>query len=165
VSASQPLREKHEGVLGDRDSVRVWLRLLTCTMAIEKEIQRRFIERGTTLPRFDMMATLYRHPDGLTMSALSAALLVSNGNVTQVSKALVADGLVELRKMPGDRRSSIATLTAEGRQQFQRLARAHGDWIEQMVGSLGFSHRERLYVALGTLKTSIAAASASRKRR
>lgn len=165
MKAPEPLREKHEGVLGGRDSVRVWLRLLTCTMAIEKEIQRRFAERGTTLPRFDMMATLHRHPDGLTMSALSDALLVSNGNVTQVAKALVAEGLIELRKMPGDRRSSIATLTAEGRQQFQRLSRAHGDWIEQMVGSLGFSHRERLYVALGTLKSSIAAASATRKRR
>ena len=165
MNAPGPLREKHEGALGGRDSVRVWLRLLTCTMAIEKEIQRRFTERGTTLPRFDMMATLYRHPDGLTMSALSEALLVSNGNVTQVSKALIAEGLIELRKMPGDRRSSIATLTAEGRQQFQRLARSHGDWIEQMVGSLGFSQRERLYVSLGTLKTTIAAASVARKRR
>ena len=124
-----------------------------------------FAERGTTLPRFDLMATLHRNPEGMTMGALSEALLVTNGNVTQIAKALVRDGLIEMRKMPGDRRSSIATLTPEGKQQFQRLARAHGDWIEQMVGSLGFTHRERLYVALGTLKTSIGAASAVRKRR
>lgn len=165
MKAPAALRDKHEGVLGGRDSVRVWLRLLTCTMAIEKEIQRRFAERGTTLPRFDMMATLSRFPDGMTMGALSEAMLVTNGNVTQIAKALVRDGLIELRKAPGDRRSSIATLTPEGKQQFQRLARAHGDWIEQMVGALGFSQRERLYVALGTLKTSIAAASAVRRRR
>lgn len=161
----QPIREKHDGALGDRNSVRVWLRLLSCTDAIEKEIQRRFSERGTTLPRFDMMAALHRNPDGMTMGALSEALLVTNGNVTQIAKALVRDGLIELRKAPGDKRSSIASLTAEGRQQFQRLARSHSDWIEQMVGSLGFTHRERLYVALGTLKTSIAAASATRRRR
>jgi DNA-binding MarR family transcriptional regulator len=160
-----PLREKHEGVLGDRDSVRVWLRLLSCTQAIEKEVQRRFAERGTTLPRFDMLAALHRRPEGLTMGALSEALLVTNGNVTQIAKALVRDGLIELKKLPGDRRSSVATLTPEGKQQFQRLARAHGDWIEQIVGSLGFSQRERLYVSLGTLKTSIAAASAGRKKR
>ena len=161
----QPIREKHDGALGDRNSVRVWLRLLSCTGAIEKEIQRRFAERGTTLPRFDMMAALHRNPDGLTMGALSEALLVTNGNVTQIAKALVRDGLIQLRKLPGDRRSSVATLTPEGKQQFQRLARAHGDWIEQMVGSLGFTHRERLYVALGTLKSSIGAASAVRKKR
>lgn len=162
---STAIREKHDGALGDRNSVRVWLRLLSCTGAIEKEIQRRFAERGTTLPRFDMMAALYRNSDGLTMGALSQALLVTNGNVTQIAKALVRDGLIELKKAPEDRRSSIATLTPEGRQQFQRLARAHGDWIEQMVGGLGFTQRERLYVALGTLKTSIAAASAGRKKR
>jgi DNA-binding MarR family transcriptional regulator len=161
----QPIREKHDGALGDRNSVRVWLRLLSCTDAIEKEVQRRFAERGTTLPRFDMMATLNRYPDGLTMGALSEAMLVTNGNVTQIAKALVRDGFIELRKAPGDRRSSIASLTPEGKQHFQRLARAHSDWIEQMVGSLGFTHRERLYVALGTLKTSIGAAAATRKRR
>jgi DNA-binding MarR family transcriptional regulator len=159
------IREKHDGALTDRNSVRVWLRLLSCTAAIEKEIQRRFTERGTTLPRFDMMATLHRHPDGLTMGALSEAMLVTNGNVTQIAKALVRDGYIELRKAPGDRRSSIASLTPEGKQHFQRLARSHSDWIEQMVGGLGFTHRERLYVALGTLKTSIAAASATRKKR
>jgi DNA-binding MarR family transcriptional regulator len=161
----QPIREKHDGALGDRNSVRVWLRLLSCTGAIEKEIQRRFAERGTTLPRFDLMATLHRNPEGMTMGALSEALLVTNGNVTQIAKALVRDGLIELRKAPEDKRSSIATLTPEGKQQFQRLARAHGEWIEQMVGALGFTHRERLYVALGTLKTSIGAASAVRKKR
>jgi DNA-binding MarR family transcriptional regulator len=161
----QPIREKHDGALGDRNSVRVWLRLLSCTDAIAKEIQRRFAERGTTLPRFDMMAALHRNPDGMTMGALSEALLVTNGNVTQIAKALVRDGVIELRKTPGDRRSSIATLTPEGRQQFQRLARSHGDWIEQMIGSLGFSQRERLYVALGTLKTSIGAAAVTRKKR
>src|SRR5215216_3767454 len=114
----QPIREKHDGALSDRNSVRVWLRLLSCTAAIEKEIQRRFAERGTTLPRFDMMATLYRHPDGLTMGALSEAMLVTNGNVTQIAKALVRDGYIELRKAPADRRSSIASLTPEGKQHF-----------------------------------------------
>ena len=52
----------------------------------------------TTLPRFDMMATLHRHPDGLTMSALSEALLVSNGNVTQVAyEAQLINAIINLR--------------------------------------------------------------------
>jgi DNA-binding MarR family transcriptional regulator len=155
-----PIREKHDGALGDRSSVRVWLRLLSCTMAIEKELQRRFAERGMTLPRFDVLAALDRNPDGLSMGALSQALLVSNGNVTQLVQKLVKDGLVEMRKPPTDRRSSIVRLTDEGRRQFDRLALAHQDWIDQMIGGLDFTQRERLYVALGVLKTSIGKASA-----
>ena len=159
-----PIREKHDGALGDRSSVRVWLRLLSCTMAIEKEVQRRFAERGMTLPRFDVLAALDRHGE-MNMGALSQALLVSNGNVTQLVQKLVREGLVEMHKPPADRRSSIVRLTPEGRELFAKLARAHQDWIDQMVGGLDFTQRERLYVALGTLKMSIATASSRRRAR
>lgn len=159
-----PIREKHDGALGDRSSVRVWLRLLSCTMAIEKEVQRRFAERGMTLPRFDVLAALDRHGE-MNMGALSQALLVSNGNVTQLVQKLVREGLVEMHKPPADRRSSIVRLTPEGREVFGRLARAHQDWIDQMVGGLDYTQRERIYVALGSLKMSIAKASSRRKAR
>ncbi len=157
-----PIRVKHDGALGDRSSVRVWLRLLSCTMAIEKEVQRRFAERGMTLPRFDVLAALDRHGE-MNMGALSQALLVSNGNITQLVQKLVRDGLVEMHKPPSDRRSSIVRLTVEGREVFARLARAHQDWIDQMVGGLDYTQRERIYVALGVLKMSIAKASSRRK--
>ena len=150
-----PIREKHDGALGDKSSVRVWLRLLSCTMAIEKEVQRRFAERGMTLPRFDVLAALDRHGE-MNMGALSQALLVSNGNVTQLVQKLVRDGLVAMHKLPTDRRTSIVRLTPDGKVLFDRLARAHQDWIDQMVGGLDYTQRERLYVALGTLKMSIA---------
>lgn len=158
-----PIREKHDGALGDRSSVRVWLRLLSCTMAIQKEVQRRFGERGMTLPRFDVLAALDRHGE-MTMGALTEALLVSNGNTTQLVQKLLRDGLVEARRLPEDRRTSLVKLTEEGRQQFRRLAKAHGDWIDQMLGDLNFTQRERLYVALGVLKLSIAHASARKKK-
>jgi DNA-binding MarR family transcriptional regulator len=164
VKHAVPIREKHDGALGDKSSVRVWLRLLTCTMAIEKEVQRRFAERNMTLPRFDVLAALDRHGE-MNMGALSQALLVSNGNVTPLVQKLVGDGLVEMHKLPSDRRTSIVRLTPEGRELFGKLAGAHQDWIEQMVGDLNYIQRERLYIALGVLKTSIAKASTRRNAR
>jgi DNA-binding MarR family transcriptional regulator len=160
VKHAVPIREKHDGALGDRSSVRVWLRLLSCTTAIEKEVNRRFAERGMTLPRFDVLAALDRHGE-MTMGALSRALLVSNGNTTQLVQKLARDGLVQARRLPEDRRTdrrtSLVKLTDEGHQQFRKLARAHSDWIDQMVGDLNFTQRERLYVALGVLKLSTSA--------
>lgn len=153
---AQPIREKHGGALGGKSSVRVWLRLLSCTMAIEKELQRRFAAYDMSLPRFDVLAALERHPEGLPMGALSRALLVSNGNVTQLVQKLARGGWVEIRTAPSDRRSSIVRLSERGRADFDRLARAHQKWIEELVGGLGFQERERLYAALGTLKLSIA---------
>lgn len=155
------IREKHDGALDDRSSVRLWLRLLSCTMAIEKIVQRRFAERfGTSLPRFDVLAALERHPDGMAMGALSRALLVSSGNVTQLVQKLVADGLVRMDPSPTDRRSSIARLTPRGAVHFVELAEAHHDWIDELLAGVDPDLRERLYEGLGTLKTSIAKGNA-----
>jgi DNA-binding MarR family transcriptional regulator len=158
-----PIREKHDGALGQGSSVRVWLRLLSCATAIEKELQSRFGERGMTLPRFDVLATLDRHPDGMTMGALSRALLVSNGNVTQLAQKLGRDGLIEVAPLASDRRSSIVKLTARGKALFDRLALEHNEWIEEMLTGVDLTQRERLYVALGTMKLSIAKASQGKK--
>lgn len=151
------IREKHDGALDDRSSVRLWLRLLSCTMAIEKVVQRRFAERfGTSLPRFDVLAALERYPGGMAMGALSRALLVSSGNVTQLVQKLIGEGLVRMDPSPTDRRSSIVRLTAKGAAQFAELAEAHHSWIDELLAGVDPELRENLYEGLGTLKTSIA---------
>lgn len=150
------IREKHDGALGDRSSVRLWLRLLSCTMAMEKDVQRRLAARGATLARFDVLAALDRHRDGMTMGALSRALLVSNGNVTQLVQKLQKDRLVRIAPSPEDRRASIVRLTPRGRSEFAGLAAAHHDWIDGLLAGVDAETREILYSALGALKRSIA---------
>jgi DNA-binding MarR family transcriptional regulator len=150
------IREKHGGALGDRSSVRLWLRLLSCTMAIEKDVQRRLAAHGATLARFDVLAALDRDGDGMTMGALSRALLVSNGNVTQLVQKLQKDGLVRIAPSPTDRRASVVRLTARGQSEFAGLAAAHHDWIDALLAGVDAETRETLYSALGALKRSIA---------
>lgn len=152
------IREKHDGALASRMDVRVWLRLLSCATTIEKRLRRRFIAKfDTTLPRFDVMATLERHPDGVTMGELSRTLLVSNGNVTALARQLEADGLAVSRPAPDDRRSSIVALTAEGRRHFAELAAAHHAWIKGMFAGISRDDQAALYKLLATLKESIGA--------
>jgi DNA-binding MarR family transcriptional regulator len=156
MSEALAIREKHDGALADRSSVRLWLRLLSCTMTIEKDVQRRFAARGATLARFDVLAALDRHRQGMTMGALSRALLVSNGNVTQLVQKLGKDGLVRITTPPNDRRASIVRLTARGQAEFAGLAAAHHDWIDALLAGMDAAARENLYSALGDLKRSIA---------
>jgi DNA-binding MarR family transcriptional regulator len=158
MSRVAAIAEKHDGTLGDHADVRLWLRLLSCTMTIEKSVQRLLADRGTTLPRFDVMAALERAPGGLTMGELSQALLVSNGNVTQLVRKLAADGLVRVAAEPHDRRVSRVRLTPAGGVHFADLATAHHDHIDALFAALGSADHARLYAALGALKTSIASA-------
>lgn len=152
------MQEKHDGggQAGPLD-VRVWLRMLSCTMTIEKKLRRNFFEQfNTTLPRFDVMASLDRHPGGQTMGQLSRALLVSNGNVTAIVRQLEAQGLVEARPDPEDRRSSIVVLSAAGKAQFDRLAAAHHRWIAEAFAGVQPESQADLHALLAELKASIA---------
>jgi len=158
VTAAQAFREKHDGALSDRVNIRLWLRLLSCTIVIEKRVQRRLADGyGSTLPRFDVLAALDRHPQGMTMGQLSRALLVSNGNVTGLVRALERDGHIAIAPSPNDGRSSIVSLSPSGRTHFAELATAHHGWIDAMLADLGGAERDALYELLGALKQSIAA--------
>lgn len=160
MSDGVAIREKHDGELADRSSVRLWLRLFSCTMAIEKVVQRNLAAQfGTTLPRFDVLAALARRPDGMAMGELSRALLVSNGNVTAIVRKLVADGLVSMAQLESDRRTSIVRLTTAGERHFDRLAGAHHDWVDALLMGLDSGHREALYQELGALKLALGEAS------
>jgi DNA-binding MarR family transcriptional regulator len=151
------IREKHEGAFAsDRENLRLWLRLLSCTTVVEKRLRRRLAQRGCTLPRFDIMAALDRHPEGMTMGALSRALLVSNGNVTGLVKMLAAEGLVQIKISPTDRRACVVHLTRRGHNNFEELAASHHDWIDAMFAKVPRDERRQLFALLGSLKASIA---------
>ena len=93
-------------------------------------------EFDTTLPRFDVMAALYRKPSGMLMSDLSRYLLVSNGNVTGIIDRLVTDGHVARAQREGDRRTSIVSLTHAGTIVFEKMAAAHESWIGELLGDI-----------------------------
>lgn len=131
---SAPLR-----LVGDdgKERLRLWIRLLRVTREIEGAVRERLkAEFDTTLPRFDVMAALWRAPDGMMMSALSRFLLVSNGNVTGIVERLVADGLVARTGREGDRRASIVRLTDAGRTAFAAMAAANARWVEELLGGV-----------------------------
>src|SRR3546814_15027335 len=77
------LAEKHYDAVSEPAAVRLWLRLPTCSLTIEKRVRRRLSDAlSTTLPRFDVLAALDRRAAGITMGELSTALCVSGGNLS-----------------------------------------------------------------------------------
>src|SRR5690606_31826511 len=92
--------------------LKAWIRLLRVTRAAENRLREFLrVRHGTTLPRFDVMAALYRRREGLTMSELSRMLLVSNGNATAVVDRLEAEGLARRTPSEADRRTVFVALT------------------------------------------------------
>ncbi|HPK31542.1 MarR family transcriptional regulator [Ottowia sp.] len=133
--------------------LRLWLRMLTCTQLIEKQVRSQLREQfDTTLPRFDLMAQLERAPEGLRMNELSRRLMVTGGNVTTITDQLEREALVERVEVPGDRRAYLVRLTAKGRRQFNAMALAHEAWIVQAFHGLSEAEARQLHALLGKVK-------------
>jgi DNA-binding MarR family transcriptional regulator len=138
------------------EALRLWLRLLTCTQLIEKQVRAGLRERfDTTLPRFDLMSQLERAPDGMKMSELSRRMMVTGGNVTGITDQLVAEGLVERVQVSGDRRAWRVRLTVRGRKAFQEMARQHEGWIVDAFTALNDKEIAQLHKLLGKVKADV----------
>lgn len=140
--------------LTSKEHLRLWLRLLRTTRRVESELRERLrLQFNTTLPRFDVMAALSRHPEGLKMNELSQQLKVSNGNVTGIISRLVEDGWVERIAIEGDRRATRVLLTRAGTEQFHQMAQAHEHWVDELFSSLSSQethHMNELFAHLPT---------------
>lgn len=122
---------------GAKARLRLWLRLLKTSRIIEAEVRENLRrDHGTTLPRFDVLAALYRTDAGLKMSELSGALRVSNGNVTGIVDRLVHEGMVTRKSVEGDRRAMRVSLTDQGRDEFADLAAHHEGWIDAIFAGI-----------------------------
>ena len=143
----------------DHLSVRVWLRLLTCTNLVEGRVASRLRDDfETTLPRFDFLSQLERNAGGLRMTEISKGMMVTGGNVTRIADQLLAEGLITRAVAPGDRRAAIVKLSAAGRRAFAEMARRHEGWVVEMFAGLSETDRTQLYALLAKLKRHLNAA-------
>ena len=150
---------------GDHQALRLWLRLLSCTVRIENKIRLRLRrEFGTTLPRIDLMAQLERSSSGLRMSELSKRMMVSCGNVTGITDQLEREGLVTREPCLMDRRACTVRLTFGGLKLFREMAVRHEQWVIELLAGLSRDEKATMIDALGKVKARInSTADAARK--
>ncbi len=125
--------------------LKAWIRLLGVTRAAENHLREYLrVNHATTLPRFDVMAALYRRREGATMGELSRMLLVSNGNATAVVDRLEGEGLVRRTPSETDRRTIHVALTPSGVTQFEGLATDHEAEVDTLFAALTESDLDSL---------------------
>ena len=134
-------------------SLKLWLRMLSCTNKIETEIRSRLrTEFGITLPRFDLMAQLERHPEGLRMGELSKRMMVTGGNITGITDQLEQERLVARVPDPKDGRAFSVKLTAAGRKAFTQMAEVHESWVAELLQEISQEDKGQLNERLSQMK-------------
>jgi DNA-binding MarR family transcriptional regulator len=134
-------------------SLRLWLRMLSSTVKLETEIRSRLRSQfEITLPRFDLMAQLERHPQGLRMGELSKRMMVTSGNITGIANQLEKEKLVERVLDQNDRRSFSLKLTPAGMSSFKKMATVHEQWVEELLQGLQTDEKHQLIHLLSKVK-------------
>lgn len=134
---------------GSKRRLKMWIRLLGVTRAAENGLREYLrVTHDTTLPRFDVMAALYRRREGVTMGELSRMLLVSNGNATAVVDRLEAEALVLRTPSETDRRTVNVALTAEGMAAFETMAEGHEAEVARLFAGLSEDDLDQLTAIL-----------------
>lgn len=157
MSGKQPSTDQETRLIEeDHHSIKLWLRLLTCSSLIEKHLRGSLREEfNTTLPRFDFLAQLERSADGLTMGELSSRMMVSGGNATGLANQLVKEGLVERNSPPNNRRTFVVKLSPKGKKYFAKLATRHEEWMISLLGKLSDTDVRSLMRLLGKVKSEV----------
>lgn len=151
-------RDDYESGVGasDRMELRVWLRLITCFNLLDGAVRQSLHQNhATTLPRFDVLAQLYRASAPMSMGELSRRLMVTNANITGLIGRLAREGLVDRRPSAEDRRRHMVELTPEGTRMFEAMAEDHRVWLSDMTAGLDRAEMSELFRLLGRLKESV----------
>ncbi|WP_051919214.1 MarR family winged helix-turn-helix transcriptional regulator [Basilea psittacipulmonis] len=118
-------------------SLYFWLRTQSISTKFSNqwrvELRKRF---QSTIARYELLAVLEDEDKGLCMGDIAQRLMVSNGNVTIVTKQLAKTGLIIRKNNPEDYRSSILSLSDEGQKLIKEMNRALHELIEKTIGKL-----------------------------
>ena len=86
------------------------------------------------------------------MNELSRLLMVTGGNVTAIVDQLEKEGLVERFDEPADRRAFRIHLTRAGEKTFADMARAHEEWVVELLAGMSRRDQDELLRLLAKVK-------------
>ena len=140
-SALQPTMEDHAprlqpGPLADT----VGYRLRLAQIAAYREFEGKLTRHGVAPRYLGLLGIIAEHP-GQPQSRLAEAIALKRSSLVPIIDRLEAEGLIERRASPDDRRYKSVWLTPKGRRVVSELtakARAQEDRLLE-----GFSERER----------------------
>ena len=130
--------------------VGTWIQLVRAFTRMERRLEQVLERHGLSIPQFDILATLgFEH--GITQQELAERLLVTKGNVCGMIDRLEANGWVERRADPNDRRVNRLFLTRRGKVRLSRTMPDEHALVKNIMGVLKPVELQTLYQLLQRL--------------
>jgi DNA-binding MarR family transcriptional regulator len=129
--------------------------------AVEGRLRSDF---GVTLPVFEFLQVISRNP-ACRVNDIVAELSITVGGASKIVDRIEASGYCARNAHPGDRRSSIITLTPAGKRLLPRLTAAVDDELRSRLGG-GISDRSLIQLTrtLTRLRAAVQAGGTAEKK-
>jgi DNA-binding MarR family transcriptional regulator len=121
---------------------------------LRTEFDRRAKKLGLTRPQWLLLSRLHRHP-GASQSELAVMLEVEKATAGRMIDRLEANGWVERRAEPGDRRVKRVYLTAEAEREHKRMWPVAEATVEDAMADLSAQDSKQLFELLSRVKTTL----------
>lgn len=103
-----------------------------------------FQKMGLTKSRFIVLIQLFRSPEGLSISEISAFHKVRSATMTGIIDTLERESQIERVPDPGDRRKINVRITETGRKLMEDFLPQHQENIGQILSGLTVKERQNL---------------------
>lgn len=108
-----------------RLALETWESLFRAQTTRYREFQASEAWAGRSDRDYDVLYTLSQVEAGMRQKDLTDCLLISQPSLSRLIDRLVAEGVVDRRADPTDRRGAILSLTESGRQLQRKLGTSH----------------------------------------
>ncbi|MEJ2408986.1 MAG: MarR family transcriptional regulator [Novosphingobium sp.] len=154
---NDPTQPAAAATAGGRNiETQAWLTVLDIHGELFSRLNRTLMrEFSITLAKFDVLAQLYRPPGGMTQGMLSRQLKVTGGNVTGLTRRLVADGLIDRKMSATDRRAFIVRLTPAGSSLYLAARARHDELLQSWLEPVSASELDNLKAILNRLSRTV----------
>ena len=144
-------------------AVEAWEALFRAQVRVLQQLTKEFPETDISFNEYDVLFNLSKQ-DGhrLRIRDLSQHLLLTQPSVSRMVDRLVGKGLVSKESDPGDGRGTFVCLSETGYSLFRRVAVAHADSIDRLIGAaLTLDELRQLTELTDRLRASVESASKS----
>lgn len=115
---------------------RAWRLLIEISRDLFPLLDQEFrANTGLDLQRYDIMLHVSESPGGCRMTDLAGAIVTSKSGLTSIIDRMEADGLLERRPDPDDRRVTRLRLTKLGEERFAQASRHHRSVVRRIFTS------------------------------
>jgi DNA-binding MarR family transcriptional regulator len=121
---------------------------------LRTEFDRRVRRLGITRAQWLVLTRLHRRP-GASHSELAEMMEVEKATAGRMIDRLVANGWVERRSEPGDKRVKRVYLTREAERVHKRIWRVAEDTVETALADLSARESKQLFALLQRVKETL----------